>query len=112
MNLFTVTKKNPFWPLGSWVQRFSDGVEKCIVGTEKGRMTIDGYEGLIIPYNECESFLMRVQIHGLDAGSVRMDRRKRVDSHGDDEALIEEEAVQELVDSVHERKLWPAKGGH
>lgn len=110
MNLFLVRYPNPFWRVGSRVQRFTDGCEKVVVGQEDGRMTIDGYEGLVIPYVECEEFLMRIQIHGLDAGSVRADRRTRMGKYKDEEAVQEEEAVDELVDSVHERVLWPVQG--
>ena len=110
MNLYTVRSKNPFWPPGTWVERFEDGVEKCVVGHENGHMTIDGHEGLIIPFADCESFLMQVRISGLDTGSVRQDRRKQQGQFHDQGKEVEEESVQELVDSVHQRKLWPADG--
>jgi len=110
MNLFTVRHKNPFWPLGTFVEKFSDGVEKCIVGNFEGRMTIDGHEGLVIPFAECESFLMQVRSRGLDAGSERASRRKAQGQFHDQGKEEEEESVQELCDTVHERKLWPADG--
>ena len=109
-NLYTVRHPNPFWHLGSYVERFEDGVEKCIVGQENGRMTVDGHEGLVIPFADCEEFLMQVRVRGLDSGSVRQDRRKRQGQFHDQGKEVEEESVQELVDSVHQRKLWPADG--
>ncbi len=111
MSLYTVRWANPFWPAGTYVERDLDGVQKCVVGQAEGRMTIDGKEGFVIPYSECEFCLMRVQKRGLDSGSVRHDRRSRMDKFVDQDREMEEESVQELCDTVHQRRLWPAKGG-
>ena len=109
-NLYTVRKKNPFWAVGSYVEKSVEGVQKCITGILDGRMSIDGFEGFVIPWRECEFCLMRVQSRGLDAGSARADRRTRQGRFVDQDAVQEEEVIDELVDSYHERKLWPVDG--
>lgn len=110
MSLYVVIKDNPFWPKGTWVKAYTDGVEKIIPGTENGHMVIEGHEGFVIPWQECEFCLMRVQQTGLDAGSARMDRRRRQARHFDQDAEMEEIAVTEMCDDLHERKLWPTGG--
>lgn len=111
MELFIVTQKNPFIPLRQFVAKMDDGYEKVLVESPQGRLKVIGHEGLVYPHSALSPFLTKVQVQGLDRGSARQDRRRKEQAHNDDQKIMEEESVQELVDSVHERKLWPAQGG-
>ena len=106
--IFLVHKPNPFVPVGRFVRRFSDGYEEFIPGSWNGRLIENGYQGLVWPHATLAPFLMRVQERGLDMGSARMDRRRAEENAPQDQqAVMEEEAVTEMCDELHERKHWP-----
>jgi len=77
--LYMVTKKNPYWPTNTFVRRFDDGYERCVVDSDRGRLEILGYTGVVLPPSTgVGQFLTKIQKQGLDMGSARMDRRRIV----------------------------------
>jgi hypothetical protein len=65
--LYIVHRRNGGrFPIGSYWRLFDDGFERCKIKQENGRVTIVGYEGIIIPESELKPFVVRVQKKGLD----------------------------------------------
>ena len=77
--LYFICKPNPWgYRHGTWFRRFADGYERCITTQDHGRLSVIGYEGLVIPHSSLGPFLQKVMSRGLDMGAQRMDRRKEL----------------------------------
>ena len=64
--LYKVWRKNPYFPMGTIYRKFDDGVEKCVMREKNGRQEIVGYVGMVIPFDEIEPFVIRIQKTGID----------------------------------------------
>ena len=71
MALYVVTRRNPYWPTGTWVERHDQGVQKVRTRTKDGRLEVVGHVGILIPFSEIASFVFRVQKFGLDKPELR-----------------------------------------
>lgn len=77
--MYFIDRPNPFgFPTNTYFRRFDDGFERCIVASDSGKLEVLAYEGMVIPHQTLGPYLQRIQKFGLDMGSVRYQRRKRL----------------------------------
>lgn len=66
MALYIVRKRNPYYPVGTWIECFEQGCRRVRVETVNRQLEVVADEGLLLPEKDLRPFMIKPMKRGLD----------------------------------------------